>query len=263
MRRIVSAVLLAATISSCASLKSLFGGTGSEVRYERTAMANLRRGEAELKGKNFTDANKYFEYVISKFPYLEEAKLAELRLADSDYARGRYIEARDRYENFVRHHPTHADVEYAAYRVALTHYRNIPSGMFFLPPQSEKEQTEVASCQRALNYFVLNYPDSSYVAAARKLKLDVVRRLVAHELYVANFYRSRKKWPGVVGRLETVVQKFDGGNEPGKVYLDLYEAYLKTSQPDKAKATLEAFVAKFPSDKEAGRARTLLTSLQT
>src|SRR5262249_40118318 len=154
--------------------------------------------------KNFNEAQKYFDYVKSKYPYLEAATTAELRLGDVDFEREKYAEARDRYLNFIKLHPTHSKVDYAAYRAALTHYKDMPSEFCWLPPSSEKDQAEVRQAATAMADFIRTYPSSEYVGQAQKSYDEVKRRLAEHELYVADFYKKREKWGAVVGRLNVL-----------------------------------------------------------
>ena len=107
------AAALALALAGCKSLQNENAG---EPDYASDADTNLQRGAEALESKNYLEAERYFEYVKSKYPFLEAAKTAELRLADTDFERERFIEARDRYQNFVKLHPTHAKVDYAAYR---------------------------------------------------------------------------------------------------------------------------------------------------
>src|SRR4051812_27096723 len=96
------------------------------VSFTQNARSNLDKGKEALEGKQFVEAESYFEEVRTKYPFLEEAKEAELLLADLDYARERFAEARDRYEAFVKAHPSHPSVDYAAFRAATTHLKEMP-----------------------------------------------------------------------------------------------------------------------------------------
>jgi len=254
-------LLLAALLplSGCAFLKSITGGGDADsIVYGADADTNLKLGDEALDSKNFPEAQRYFEYVKTKYPYLEAAKIAELRLADTDYDRDRFLEARDRYANFVRLHPTHAKVDYAAYRAALTHYKDIPSDFFLLPPASEKDQVEVRSALTALTGFVRDYPDSTWVAEANKTIADVKKRLATHELYVADFYAVRNKWNAVVNRLNTVAREYAGIGYDDKVAFGLYDAYVALKDGEKAKDALRTYIARYPDTSEAKRAQRLL-----
>ena len=141
---------------------TFLGGDVSEPNYADEADENLKRGSDALDSKNYIEAQKYFDYVKSKYPYLEAATTAELKLGDVDFEREKYLEARDRYQNFIKLHPTHPKIDYAAYRAALTHYKDMPSDFFLLPPSSEKDQAEVRSASVALADFIRSYPQSEY-----------------------------------------------------------------------------------------------------
>src|SRR5215831_17330748 len=81
----------------------LFSNNGDfgEPDYASEASTNLKRGDEALESSQYTVAEKYYEYVKTKFPFLEAAKQAELRLGDVSYERQLWTEASDRYTAFV------------------------------------------------------------------------------------------------------------------------------------------------------------------
>lgn len=254
--RWVAAALAALVWTGCKTLEG-----GAEVGapdYASDAESNLARGREALDGKNFLEAERYFEHVRSKYPFLEAAKEAELLLADTDFQRERYLEARDRYASFVKLHPTHPKLDYAAFRAALTHYKEIPSDLFILPPAAEKDQTEVKRTLAAMTDFMRQYPSSSYAEEAKKIVDAVKRRLAEHELYVAEFYAKREKWPAVVGRLTRVLREFSGLGFDERAYFGIYAAYVQMKDTAKAQETLRAVIERLPGTPAAERARKLL-----
>lgn len=226
--------------------------------YATDAEMNLRLGDEARAAKNHADAEKYYEHVRSKFPFLEAAKEAELRLADNDFDRERYLEARDRYQNFVKLHPTHPKVDTAAFRAALTHYKEIPSDFFLLPPSREKDQGEVRQAVRGFTDFLRQYPESAHQAEAKSLLEEARRRLADHELYVAEFYKKREKWAAVAARLENVAQQYAGLGFDEQVLFGLHEAYTKMKDAPKAQDALERLIRRMPGTPAAERAQALL-----
>ena len=63
-----------------------------------------------------------------KYPFSKFAVLAELGIADTQFARGNYTEAIDSYKSFSRLHPTHEKVEdgYVAFRICESYYKDMP-----------------------------------------------------------------------------------------------------------------------------------------
>jgi outer membrane protein assembly factor BamD len=248
-------------LCGCAALKALGSATDDTNTYAPDAETNLKRGDEALASGNHQEAIRYFEFVKTKFPFVESSKTAELRMGDAEFARDQFSAARERYYSFVRLHPTHPQVDYAAFRAALTHYRDIPSDFFLLPPSQEKDQVEVRNAANAMEEFVRNYPTSSYVPEAQKVVGNVKKRLASHELYVASFYRVRARWPAVVGRLKVVAKTYPGVGVDEEVYFGLHEAYLKLNQTAQAREALESFVKQFPADPGVPKAKSVLAAM--
>ena len=253
----ISRVVLAAAAVSLVACATMSGEEG-EPSYASDAETNLKRGNEDFKNGNYAEAQQYFEYVRAKYPFLEAAKEAELRAADSMFAREQYLEAREAYQNFVKLHPTYPKVDYAAYRAALTHFKQMPSSFFLLPPSEEKDQTEVVDALHSMNDFVRQYPKSQYVPEAQKV-IDATRKQLAkHEMYVADFYRKRDRWQGVANRYENVVRDYAGLGFDEDALFGLHEAYLKLNQPEKAKAALQELIKRMPGTPAAEKAKRLL-----
>ncbi len=238
--------------------------TGSAVLTEADQAAdaekNLREGEAELKDHNFPEAERLFQYVRSKYPFFEAARTAELRLADTEFEREKWAEARDRYQAFVRIHPTHPQVDYAAFRAALTYVKDYPSNFFLLPPAEEKDQTAARSALRAMGDFVRQFPSSPLMPEAKTHQEQARLRLAQHELYVASFYRRRDRWAAVAGRLEALLQNYPGTKYDAEALFGLHEAYLAMKKPEQAQEALRRLIERLPNTPEAARAQRLLGS---
>lgn len=258
--RFLRAVCLTALLSTsgCALLSA--GGQAGDPDFAAEADENIRRGTDAIERKDFLQAERYFEHVRTKFPYLEAANEAELKLADLDFEQEKYAEAREKYQAFIKLHPTHAKVDYAAYRSALSHYEDIPSDFFLLPPSTEKDQTEVQSALRTLNDFVRQYPNSQYIPEAKEKIENTRQRLAEHELYVAAFYARRERWKAVVQRLEGLLKNYPGTSLEEEALFDLHEAYVRLNDTDNARQTLQRVIERLPGTPAAERARRMLGS---
>jgi outer membrane protein assembly factor BamD len=257
--RLLRAFCLSAFLSTagCAALSS---GQAGEPDYASEADANLRLGNEALERRDFLQAEKYFEHIRTKYPYLEVANEAELKLADIAFEQEQFPEAREKFQTFIKLHPTHARVDYAAYRSALSHFEDIPSDFFLLPPSKEKDQTEVRAALSALNGFLLQYPDSSYASEAKQKVEQVRERLAAHELYVASFYARRERWKAVAQRLEGLLERYPGTGLEEQALFELHEAYLKLEDAERARKTLQRVLERLPGSDAAKRARRMLGS---
>ena len=267
MKPVAATILcFALGLTGCKSFGVFSSDDNPAVTYGDDAESNIKKGDEALDSKNYIEAQKYFDYVKSKYPYIEAAKTAELRLADTDFERDRFIEARDRYQTFLKLHPTHPKNDYASFRAAMTFYKDIPSDFFLLPPSAEKDQANLRSALVAMKEFVRGYPDSSHQEEAKKVLDDVKHRLADHELYVAKFYAKRDKWPAVINRLNVVARDFPDIGLEERVYMGLYDAWQKTCKPgadcseanEHAKDALRALAKKAPQTDAGKRAAMML-----
>lgn len=232
------------------------------VSYSETAFSNYKKGVAELEDDNFLEAQKYFSFVKNKFPFSRYSTLSELRLADTFFKQEKYGSAIDAYKLFIKFHPTHPNVVdgYAAFRIADSYVKQIPSDWFLLPPSHEKDQGATRQALAELHAFKRRYPRSKHLEAAEKLRRATIRRLVAHELYVARFYLKRDKPKATILRLEGILRRFPDGVDAETMLL-LGTTYLKVKEKKKAKATFSALIGKYPKDAEAAKAKRHLADL--
>lgn len=241
--------------------QALHGMSGKPTqKFEPDAARNLKKGEEALQDHRWDEAAKYFNYVRTHYPFQDAAKVAELKLGDVDFSRENYASARDRYTAFVRAHPANPHADYAAYRSALSYYKERPSSFFLLPPSYEKDLTDVQNGYNAMRTFVLDFPNSKYVPLAKKVIARCEHLLAEREMYVANFYAKRDHWAGAAGRLEGLVESYPNCDLAPDALWKLHKAYTKLKKPTEAKSALERLVTRFPKSADAKKARALLGS---
>ena len=252
-------IAAAAALLACQTLSEL-GEDGANPDYAKDAAANLKLGQEAYDGNDYANAQRYFEYVATKFPFLDAAKIADLRLGDVALATEEYAAGRERFKTFVRMHPTHPEVDYAALRAAESHFLEAPRPFILLPPAFEKDLTGVKNAVRALNDFLRDYPESEHRDQAKKTLDEARRRLADHELYVAEFYTKRKQWPAVVGRLKNVLNEYPGLGYDEDVLFKLHDAYKAMNDSQGASDALKQIQVRMPGTKAAEKASKLLGS---
>jgi outer membrane protein assembly factor BamD len=230
------------------------------VSYGQTAQENWDKGESAFNEEEYLAAQRYYTYIRSKFPYSRFAVLADLRIADCQFARERYIEAIDSYQNFVRLHPTHPKVGYARFKTGMAYYEQIPGDWFLLPPSHEKDQAAVRDAERALREYVERYPTDENIEEATKVLREVRSRLMAHERYAADFYDNLDKDRAYVGRLEVIRRDFADVGLTDELLLEIAEVYARLGELDKAKTAVAEMREKFPASELIAEAQELIPS---
>jgi outer membrane protein assembly factor BamD len=199
---------LALSLASCSAFET--NVQDAAIEEKDTARQNFEAAEAAFQAARWQEAVKYFELVKNKFPYSKYAVLAELRLADTHFEREKWLEAASSYRIFVRFHPRHEQVAYAAWRVALAHSRAIEDNVAWLPfvDAREKDQSAAVDTIKACDDFLLRFPTDEHAAEVRALRVTARGRLADVDLYAASFYESRGKWQGARWRYERVANEF-------------------------------------------------------
>ncbi|HWV38658.1 MAG TPA: outer membrane protein assembly factor BamD [Vulgatibacter sp.] len=233
-----------------------------EATYAESAQEAYEIALEDLEDQNYEQAILGFEQVRTKYPYSSYAALAELRIADADFGRGRWLEAIDSYQAFVKFHPTHEQLDWAWFRIGMSHYKAIPSDFFIFPSPAERDQTEVRAARTALSDFLSRYPNSEHAPQAKEALAEVVGLLARHELEVGKFYAHRERWTGAAWRFERVLHDFPGSRYEGEATLGLARALSEQGETERAASILAAFLARNPAEEEARDARAMLESLE-
>jgi outer membrane protein assembly factor BamD len=252
-------LLASAGILACASSED-----GKHVTYAMSAKQNYERGLEELKKENYIEASNFFSYVKQKFPFSKFAGLAELALADTEFARGNYQEAIDSYKSFARLHPTHEKVEdgYVAFRVAECFVKEMPDDFFLLPPAYEKDQSAVRDALRELDGARAKYPGSPYAKPAEAYRKEVLRRLIEHEVYVARFYLDRGHPKAAILRIESALRRYPDSGQEGELMLALGETQLEMGQAARAKQVFERVRSQYGNPLQVKRAELFLAFIR-
>ena len=166
------------------------------------------QGVDALEDEDFLTAAERFRTVKTKYLFSPFAALSELRLGDTALAQGHNYEAIETYRMFIQARPQHAEVPYAYWKIGAAYAADRPSKIFLLPPAFERDRGPTKDALRALQNYLKRYPEHKQAKRARELVLECRRDLASYELYVARFYRDRKKWGAARGRYEQLVTQF-------------------------------------------------------
>lgn len=245
-------VMLAACGGSQAG-ENLSYGENAEAAYE-AALADFRDGDC-------LDAEPAFRAVRREFPYSRFAALAELRIADCKMEQGEYQTAIQAYRQFVRNRPSHAEVPYAAFKIAEAHFRQIPDEWLLSPPAHERDQGPTKEALRQLRRFVLDHPEDERVDDAQEMARKALELLARHELYVAEFYLDREEPRAAIGRLRTLLTAYEGSGVEPEAMLLLGRTYLELRDRDQARQAFQQLLERYPASGHATQARSYLDEL--
>lgn len=232
------------------------------VRSEPTNAKELyEQSMDDMESGIYPEALRGFGELKTKYPYTKYAALADLRSADTQFHRGKYVEAVDAYRNFLKFHPKHEEGPYAMKQIGEAYYEQIPGDWFFLPPAAEKDQGHTKLAIAAYTDMIARFPDAEVTDEARE-RLKVCRtKLADHELYVANFYLDRDRHRASAGRAEVLLKSYpELGHDEEALWIAGFSRF-HTGELERASLHLNELESRFPKGLWTADAHNLLTKI--
>jgi outer membrane protein assembly factor BamD len=159
-----------------------------------------QEGIKDLKKKNYIDAVATFEKVRDRYPYSDQARLAQIKIADANFYNRKYDEAIVAYREFEKLHPTNKGVPYCIFREGQCYYRQRST--------IDRDQT---STRRAIAEFTRlkqKFPKCEFIPRADKYLAHCRQDLAEHEFYVAEFYYNTKRYRAALDRYQGLIQDY-------------------------------------------------------
>lgn len=247
--------------SYCSGSKEHVSSSADMISYAKSAEELYEKGMKKLNTNNCGEAVKIFSQIKEKYPYSRYSQLAELRIADCDFITEDYAQSTEKYKEFAMRYPSHSEVGYAMFKRAMSTFKRIPSKIFILPPVYERDQINAKEAAREFKEFLDQYPDSPYQSEARKHYIECLNLLAMHELYVAKYYFKSGKYKGTLNRCNRVITRYNESDFVPEAIILQARCYLKMKQKDKAIATFEFLIKKYPFSYQASHARRYLNLL--
>ena len=186
--------------------------------YEE-GMRSLESGDGLFAAKKFNEAEILF-------PQSLMAPKSALMAAYSYYSDAYYKDAIAELERFIKVYPSHKNIDYAYYLMAVSFYELIVD--------EKKDTQSIFSAKKFFTIVKDKYPNTEYAIDA-DFKLDLIDDIIASkEMYIARYYFERKKWIPAINRFRTVVDKYDTTIYVEEALHRLVESYYTLGLVDEA-----------------------------
>lgn len=137
----------------------------------------------------------------SRFPYSQYAVQAELFIANSHYELGHYDDAAVAYEQFVKLHPKHEQLDYAMFRVGECYWQDAQEAV-------DRDQEFTRKAVEEWEKLVAKLPKSPYSKKAAKLIKDGRIRIAGNMEFVARFYCKQELYHACAYRYILLAEEF-------------------------------------------------------
>ena len=185
---------------SC-SKEELKKSTIKEKSLESQVREAYKEGMVALEDGDVLYAAKKFNEAEILFPQAESASQSAIMAAYSYYTQDYYGDAIAELKRFIRVYPTHKDLGYVYYLLAICYYEQIVD--------EKKDLQSIVNAKENFNVVLKNYPNSEYAIDA-EFKIDLIDDiLAAKEMYLGRYYFDKKKWISAINRFRKIIDDYD------------------------------------------------------
>ncbi len=197
----INLLLIFLIILNACSKEELQTSNIKEVNQEQEIITAYKEAyEAIEQGDPYFAAKKFLEAELL-FPQSDWAPKSALMASYSYYLQNYYAEALANLERYLKTYPSHKDIAYAHYLIAMCYYETIED--------EQRDSGPIIKAQEKFNFIVNKYPNTDFSLDA-KFKLGLIEDiLAAKEMYLGRYYIKREKWIAALNRFKTVIEKYD------------------------------------------------------
>ncbi len=213
------------------------------------AELDYNKGKEMVETKRFGEATAFLDHFTAKHPYSKYAPKAELLRIYASYMDGEAVLSEVLADRFLKQHPTYPDRDYAMYMLAMSHYKERAS--------AERDATHTREAIEAFNRLIKRYPQSAYAADGRARLQQLHNELAGHELTVARYYFSKRRYVAAANRAQEVIEKFQTSPQIEEALYILAASYRRLNLLQEAKDAAQLLRHNYPASKWNGALATL------
>jgi len=252
-RAAILALVLAALVGACSSRQRSLVPPGTT----QPDQFLFERGTAALNDRKWLTAREFFKQVVETYtqsPYRPDAKLGVGDTYMGEDGANAIVLAINEFREFLSFYPTNRRADYAQYKLALAHFRQMRA--------PERDQTETREAVKEFERFDERYPNSSLMPEV-KAKLREARDRLSRSDYNVGFYYFRQRWyPGAIDRFKALLKDDPEYTSRDAVYFYLAESLISTKRPAEALPYFERLLEEFEQSELLEEARKRVAELK-
>jgi outer membrane protein assembly factor BamD len=252
----------AAAVALACCLAVLAGGCGKDQAKVGLGSAEadrvlFERGTAALENKKWLTAREYFRQIVDNYQQSPLRADAKLGLGDTYLGEGTtqaFVLAINEFQEFLSFYPTHPRADYAQYKLALCHYRQMA--------KAERDQTETRATVAEFEVFFERYPSSTLILEARRRHREARDRLSDSDYGVGLFYYRQRWYPGAIDRFQTLLKSDPEYTRRDAAYYHLGESLVKMNRQAEALVWFDRLVTEFSQSEHLLEAKKRVAELR-
>lgn len=183
------------------------------------------KGTEALNAKKWLNAREFFKQVTETYTQSTYRPDAKLGIGDTYMGEGSaeaLVLAINEFREFLSFYPTNRRADYAQYKLALAHFRQMR--------KPERDQSETREAVREFQAFVDRYPGSDLMTDASAKLREAKDRLDQASYLVGYFYYRQRWYPGAIDRFKSILKEDGGFTNRDALYYYLADSIVKLNR---------------------------------
>jgi outer membrane protein assembly factor BamD len=183
------------------------------------------KGTEALNAKKWLNAREFFKQVTETYTQSLYRPDAKLGIGDTYMGEGSaeaLVLAINEFREFLSFYPTNRRADYAQYKLALAHFRQMR--------KPERDQSETREAIREFQAFVDRYPGSDLMTDASAKLREAKDRLDQASYLVGYFYYRQRWYPGAIDRFKSILKEDGGFTNRDALYYYLADSIVKLNR---------------------------------
>ncbi len=210
-------------VASCSTSKK---NLGNDHELYTDAKEQLEDGDLE-------DAIETYDFLQSKYPFGVYTEQAWLDKGYAWFLQDSFNTAELEFNEFIHNFPNHKNLDYAFFMLAfLKESQAFSLSNTYINDPAKKDVSNYKQAVTRYKNFIRRFPESTYLTTAKQRIPALENRISRHELFVANYYSSRRAWVAVINRCQLIIDKYPTTPSSRKALVLMRDAYLQIDLPE-------------------------------
>ena len=216
IKKIICLILLYLCIS-CSNNNKIANKEDKNVLIEPESLYKIAK--INFDKQNFDLARDQFIEIKRLFPLSNEAIQSEIMIAFIYYVKMDYDNAILNYNKIINKYPSHKDLDYVYYMIAVCNYEQIQN------PGLDGYFNDLAL--KSFEQVIKRFPESKYAKDSRQKIILVKSNIAAKHMEIGRFYLNNKKYIAALNRFKIVVDEFSITKFTPEALHRMVEAYYE------------------------------------
>lgn len=181
-------------------LSLLSGCASNDKALSKNAESEYSHAKDMIERGDFGMATRRLGTFDSKYPYSKLTIQAELMRIYSAYKGNEFVLSETMSNRFIDRHPTHKNVDYAKYMLAMSFYNQRTS--------AERDITMFKSTIDAFERLIREHPESSYIESSKNKLQSLYNTLAEHELIIGKYYFGHDRFVASANRFQELIRLY-------------------------------------------------------